>query len=77
MGLALSYFNAGMESRLNHFIGSPVHPHGCFFLQIRRPLRAWAQAFIPPSTVRFAPVMYADSGPAMNATMAAISSTRP
>src|SRR4029077_13452984 len=36
-----------------------------------------AQAFIPPSTVRFAPVMYEDSGPATNATVAAISSTRP
>src|SRR6266478_9905668 len=35
------------------------------------------QAFIPPSTVRFAPVMYEDSGPAMNATIAAISSTWP
>src|SRR6266436_9595100 len=35
------------------------------------------QAFIPPSTVRFAPVMYEDSGPATNATIAAISSTCP
>src|SRR5260221_9789657 len=35
------------------------------------------QAFIAPSTVRFAPVMYEDSGPATNATIAAISSTRP
>ena len=35
------------------------------------------QAFIPPSTVRFAPVMYDDSGPATNATIAAISSTCP
>jgi hypothetical protein len=34
-------------------------------------------AFIPPSTVRFAPVMYDDSGPATNATIAAISSARP
>jgi len=39
--------------------------------------RASVQAFIPPSTVRFAPVMYEDSGPATNATIAAISSTRP
>src|ERR1700675_797554 len=39
--------------------------------------RALLQAFIPPSTVRFAPVMYEDSGPATNATIAAISSTRP
>ena len=38
---------------------------------------ASVQAFIPPSTVRFAPVMYEDSGPATNATIAAISSTRP
>src|SRR4030095_16580002 len=35
------------------------------------------QAFIPPSTVRFAPVMYEDSGPATNATTAATSSTCP
>src|ERR1700675_4860990 len=39
--------------------------------------RALVQAFIPPSTVRFAPVMYEDSGPATNATIAAISSTCP
>src|ERR1700733_3610141 len=32
---------------------------------------ASVQAFIPPSTVRFAPVMYEDSGPATNATAAA------
>src|SRR5437870_9517544 len=38
---------------------------------------ALVQAFIPPSTVRFAPVMYEDSGPATNATNAATSSTRP
>ena len=38
---------------------------------------ASVQAFIPPSTVRFAPVMYEDSGPATNATNAATSSTRP
>jgi hypothetical protein len=36
-----------------------------------------AQAFIPPSTVSFAPLMYEDSGPATNATIAAISSTCP
>src|SRR5256886_17682143 len=35
------------------------------------------QAFIPPSTVRFAPVMYEDSGPATNATSAETSSTCP
>jgi hypothetical protein len=34
---------------------------------------ALAQAFVPPSTVRFAPVMYEDSGPATNATNAATS----
>jgi len=39
--------------------------------------RGSGQAFIPPSTVKFAPVMYEDSGPATNATIAAISSTRP
>ncbi len=33
-------------------------------------------AFVPPSTVRFAPVMYEDSGPATNDTSAATSSTR-
>ena len=38
---------------------------------------ALVQAFIPPSTVRVAPVMYDDSGPAMNATNAATSSTCP
>jgi hypothetical protein len=36
-----------------------------------------AQAFVPPSTVRFAPVMYDDSGPATNDTSAATSSTDP
>src|SRR4029077_4472639 len=40
-------------------------------------VRGSAQAFIPPSTVRFAPVMYEDSGPAMNDTNAATSSTCP
>jgi hypothetical protein len=35
------------------------------------------QAFVPPSTVRFAPVIYEDSGPATNATKAATSSTFP
>src|SRR5439155_19726924 len=38
---------------------------------------ASVQAFIPPSTVRFAPVMYEDSGPATNATSAETSSTCP
>src|SRR5271165_2230420 len=35
------------------------------------------QAFVPPSTVRIAPVMYDASGPATNATSAATSSTDP
>jgi hypothetical protein len=35
------------------------------------------QAFVPPSTVRFAPVMYEASGLATNATSAATSSTCP
>ena len=35
------------------------------------------QAFVPPSTVRFAPVMYDASGLATNATNAATSSTDP
>src|SRR6266478_5960078 len=39
--------------------------------------RALVQAIIPPSTLRFAPVMYEDSGPATNATNAATSSTCP
>lgn len=38
---------------------------------------AFAQAFVPPSTVRFAPVMYDASGLATNATSAATSSTVP
>ncbi len=42
-----------------------------------RATRAPAQAFVPPSTVRFAPVIYEDSGPATNATSAATSSTCP
>src|ERR1700726_1267644 len=38
---------------------------------------ALIQAIIPPSTLRFAPVMYEDSGPATTATTAATSSTSP
>lgn len=34
-------------------------------------------AFVPPSTVRLAPVMYEESGPATNATSAATSCTVP
>ena len=34
-------------------------------------------ALVPPSTVRFAPVIYEASGPATNATSAATSSTCP
>src|SRR5204863_6296842 len=58
-------------------VGSPPRSHGCLFLQVRGLSVCVAQAFIPPSTVRFAPVMYEDSGPATNATNAATSSTRP
>ena len=47
------------------------------YRRTRGPPLSVAQAFIPPSTVRFAPVMYEDSGPATNATIAAISSTCP
>src|SRR5271165_4332139 len=39
--------------------------------------RSLVQAFVPPSTVRFVPVMYEDSGLATNATNAATSSTCP
>jgi hypothetical protein len=49
----------------------------CLLAENRNVTSCPAQAFIPPSTVRFAPVMYEDSGPATNATIAAISSTRP
>src|SRR5438876_12111137 len=49
----------------------------CFGSHCAHIISPSTQAFIPPSTVRFAPVMYEDSGPATNATMAAISSTRP
>ena len=42
-----------------------------------RPVRQEGQALVPPSTVRFAPVMYEDSGPATNDTNAATSSTCP
>src|SRR5882762_157311 len=49
----------------------------CFGSHCTHIISPLIQAFIPPSTVRFAPVMYEDSGPATNATMAAISSTRP
>src|SRR6266513_896919 len=49
----------------------------CFGSHCTHIISPSTQAFIPPSTVRFAPVMYEDSGPATNATMAAISSTRP
>src|SRR5438552_13564850 len=49
----------------------------CFRCHCTHIISPLIQAFIPPSTVRFAPVIYEDSGPATNATMAAISSTRP
>ena len=49
----------------------------CKVRSLRRASVLVGQAFIPPSTVRFAPVMYEDSGPATNATNAATSSTCP
>jgi len=49
----------------------------CLFLQAVDGASTLAQAFVPPSTVRFAPVMYEDSGPATKATNAATSSTLP
>src|SRR5258705_8452795 len=49
----------------------------CFGSHCTHIISPLIQAFIPPSTVRFAPVMYEDSGPATNATSAATSSTRP
>src|SRR3984893_1064078 len=58
------------------FESQPRSP-GYNFLQAHGAVCASVQAFIPPSTVRFAPVMYEDSGPATNATIAAISSTCP
>ena len=45
--------------------------------QGRGPTVSADQAFVPPSTVRFAPVIYEDSGPATNDTKAATSSTLP
>src|SRR2546428_1951976 len=55
----------------------PLITTKCFRSHCMHVISPLIQAFIPPSTVRFAPVMYEDSGPATNATMAAISSTRP
>src|SRR5438046_6003804 len=49
----------------------------CFGSHCAHIISPLIQAFIPPSTVRFAPVMYEDSGPATNATSAATSSTCP
>src|SRR3984893_16259394 len=49
----------------------------CFGSHCMHIISPLVQAFIPPSTVRLAPVMYEDSGPATNATTAAISSTWP
>ena len=45
--------------------------------RVRGPIVSAVQAFVPPSTVRFAPVIYEDSGPATNDTKAATSSTLP
>src|SRR4029077_8011269 len=49
----------------------------CFSSHCTHLISPLIQAFIPPSIVRFAPVMYEDSGPATNATSAATSSTCP
>src|SRR6266403_1943797 len=40
----------------------------CFGSHCTHIISPLIQAFIPPSTVRFAPVKYEDSGPATNAT---------
>src|SRR5438128_10668617 len=40
----------------------------CFGSHCTHIISPLIQAFIPPSTIRFAPVMYEDSGPATNAT---------
>src|SRR2546427_11862503 len=47
----------------------------CFGSHCAHIISPLIQALVPPSTVRFAPVMYEDSGPATNATSAATSST--
>src|SRR3989440_5497590 len=49
----------------------------CFGSHCTHIISPLIQAFIPPSTVRLAPVMYEDSGPATNATSAETSSTCP
>src|SRR5256712_959091 len=55
----------------------PLITTKCFGSHCTHIISPLVQAFIPPSTVRFAPVMYEDSGPATNATSAATSSTCP
>src|SRR2546426_4708115 len=55
----------------------PLITTKCFSSHCTHIISPWIQAFIPPSTVRFAPVMYDDSGPATKATSAATSSTCP
>src|SRR5438093_8304770 len=55
----------------------PLITTKCFGSHCTHIISPLIQAFIPPSTVRFAPVMYEDSGPATNATRAATSSTCP
>src|ERR1700750_1135454 len=55
----------------------PLITTKCFGSHCAHIISLLIQAFIPPSTVRFAPVMYEDSGPATNATSAATSSTWP
>src|SRR5260370_29411476 len=46
----------------------PLITTKCFGSHCTHIISPLIQAFIPPSTIRFAPVMYEDSGPATNAT---------
>src|SRR5256885_2405202 len=55
----------------------PLITTKCFGSHCTHIISPLIQALIPPSTVRLAPVMYEDSGPATNATSAATSSTCP
>src|ERR1700676_3183596 len=68
----------GRTRHNRHFVLKLVHDRSPYLKSTSyRCDSTCGQAFIPPSTVRFAPVMYEDSGPATNATIAAISSTCP
>ncbi len=60
-----------------HWFVGPQPLRVCACIQTSDQENAVDQAFVPPSTVRFAPVMYEDSGPATNATNAATSPTVP